>query len=100
MVDRIDAAEAAARLGVKPATLYSYVSRGLLTSTRDAEGRRSLFDPTEVAALRRRAYPPHPQGPELVIESAVTALAADRPFFRGRDALTLAQAWTFEQAAE
>lgn len=100
MADRIDAAEAADRLGVKPATLYSYVSRGLLTSTRDDDGRRSLFDPTEVAALHRRAHPPRPQGPEIVIESAVTALAADRPFFRGRDALTLAGSWTFEQTAE
>lgn len=100
MADRIDAAEAAARLGVKPATLYSYVSRGLLASTRDEGGRRSLFDPAEVAALHRRAHPPAPQGPELVIESAVTALAADRPFFRGRDALTLAESWTFEQTAE
>lgn len=100
MGERIDAAEAAARLGVKPATLYSYVSRGLLTRTRDADGRRSLFDPTEVATLRRRAHPPHAQGAELVIESTVTALGLDRPFFRGRDALTLARTWTFEQAAE
>jgi citrate synthase len=100
MGERIDAAEAAARLGVKPATLYSYVSRGLLTRTRDADGRRSLFDPTEVATLHRRAHPPHAQGAELVIESAVTALGVDRPFFRGRDALTLAGTWTFEQAAE
>lgn len=100
MADPIDATEAASRLGVKPATLYSYVSRGLLTSTRNAAGRRSLFDPAEVAALHRRAHPPHPQGPELVIESAVTALGVDRPFFRGRDALALAGAWTFEQTAE
>ena len=100
MADPIDAAEAAARLGVKPATLYSYVSRGLLTSTRDAAGRRSLFDPAEVAALHRRAHPPQPHGPELVIESAVTALGADRPFFRGRDALAMAGVWTFEQTAE
>ena len=100
MPERIDAVEAAARLGVKPATLYSYVSRGLLTSTRDAAGRRSLFDPAEVAELHRRAHPLRAPGAELVIESGVTALATDRPYFRGRDALTLAGAWTFEQTAE
>jgi citrate synthase len=100
MADRIDAAKAAARLGVKPATLYSYVSRGLLTSARDASGRRSLFDPVEVDHLRRRAHPLRAPGAEIVIESAITALGADRPFFRGRDALTLAGSWTFEQTAE
>ena len=100
MAERIDAAEAAARLGVKPATLYSYVSRGLLTSTRDPAGRRSLFDAAEVAELHRRAHPLRAPGAELVIESAITALGADRPYYRGRDALTLAGAWTFEQTAE
>jgi len=100
VAERIDAAEAAARLGVKAATLYSYVSRGLLTRTRDADGRRSLFDAAEVAELHRRAHPPRAPGAELLIESAVTALGHDRPFFRGRDALTLAGSWTFEQTAE
>ena len=100
MGERIDAAEAAARLGVKTTTLYSYVSRGLLTSTRDPNGRRSWFDAAEVAELHRRAHPPRGQGPELVVESAVTALGADRPYYRGRDALELAREVCFEQAAE
>lgn len=100
MAEWIDAAEAAERLGVKTTTLYSYVSRGLLNSTRDPSGRRSRFDAAEVAALHRRAHPPHGQGPELVIESAITELGPDRPFFRGRDALILAGEWTFEQTAE
>jgi citrate synthase len=97
--ERIDAAEAAARLGVKTTTLYSYVSRGLLSSTRDPSGRRSWFDAAEVAALHRRAHPLRGQGPELVVESAVTALGADRPFYRGRDALALAKDVGFEQVA-
>ena len=100
MAELIDAAEAAARLGVKTTTLYSYVSRGLLESRRDAGGRRSLFDAGQVAALHRRAHPLRAQGAEVVVESAVTALAGDRPFFRGRDATALAGDWTFEQAAE
>ena len=32
MAEWIGAAEAAGRLGVKPATLYSYVSRGVLAA--------------------------------------------------------------------
>lgn len=96
----IDAAEAAERLGVKTTTLYSYVSRGLLTRQRDPDGRRSWFSPAEVTALHRRTHPSRTQGAELVVESAVTALGADRPYFRGRDALALARRWTFEQVAE
>jgi len=96
----IDAAEAARRLGVKTTSLYSYVSRGLLSPRRDGDGRRSWFDPQEVAALRRRAHPARTPGPELVFESSVTILGPDRPYFRGRDALVLAREWSYEQAAE
>ncbi|MBE1537524.1 citrate/2-methylcitrate synthase [Actinomadura algeriensis] len=96
----IDAAEAAGRLGVKPATLYSYVSRGVLRRRRDAGGRRSLFDAAQVEELARRGRPRRPPGPgELAIESAITALGPDRPHYRGRDALDLARDATFEAVA-
>jgi citrate synthase len=36
----LTAAEAAERLGVKPATLYAYVSRGVLARRRAPEGQR------------------------------------------------------------
>jgi citrate synthase len=49
---RLTAVEAAARLGVKPESLYAYVSRGLLSRERDAAG--SSFDPLEVEAFARR----------------------------------------------
>ncbi|GLZ12438.1 citrate synthase [Actinomadura sp. NBRC 104425] len=96
----IDAAAAARRLGVKPATLYSYVSRGVLRRRRDCGGRRSLFDAAEVEQLARRGRPRRPPAPaELVIESSVTALGADRPYYRGRDALELAGEQPFEAVA-
>ncbi|NUW36153.1 hypothetical protein HTZ77_32775 [Nonomuraea sp. SMC257] len=94
----IDAATAAERLGVKPATLYAYVSRGLLTR-RHGDDRRSLFDAAEIERLARRGRP-RGQPPELVVESAVTALGLDRPYYRGRDALTLARTSGFEAVAE
>jgi citrate synthase len=100
VAEHIDAVEAAARLGVKTTTLYSYVSRGLLTRTHDPDGRRSWFDPAEVAALHRRAHPRRAPGAELVVESAITALGSDRPYFRGRDALVLAREWSFERVAQ
>ncbi|MEV0198507.1 citrate synthase [Nonomuraea sp. NPDC050691] len=94
----IDAATAAERLGVKPATLYAYVSRGLLTR-RHGEDRRSLFEAGEIERLARRGRP-RGQPPELVIESGVTALGLDRPYYRGRDALALARTAGFEAVAE
>src|SRR4030095_12612751 len=62
---RVSTAEAAARLGVKPATLYAYVSRGLLTRERAPDGRTSTFDPAELDRLARpaRAPPPPPPRP-------------------------------------
>ena len=56
-VPDLTAAEAAARLGIKPETLYAYVSRGLLTRRRDPAG--SWFDPLDIeefadVAVRRR----------------------------------------------
>jgi citrate synthase len=95
----IDAAQAAQRLGVKSATLYSYVSRGLLHRRRHADGRRSLFDATEIAALRRRNAGAA-DGGTFAWASAITYLGADRPYYRGRDALRLARGNSFESVAE
>ncbi|QYC43404.1 Citrate synthase 2 [Nonomuraea coxensis DSM 45129] len=94
----IDAATAAERLGVKPATLYAYVSRGVLRRRHADDGRRSLFSAEEVERLARRGRP-RSQPPELVIESAVTALGVDRHYYRGADALELARTHPFETVA-
>ncbi|GAA5136985.1 citrate/2-methylcitrate synthase [Pseudonocardia adelaidensis] len=95
----IDAAEAARRLGVKPATLYAYVSRGVLRRRPGGDGRRSVFDAAEVAELARRGRPRRAAETELVVESALTALVGDRPYYRGRDALALAGTVRYEQVA-
>jgi citrate synthase len=44
-------AEASRLLGVKPATLYAYVSRGVLRSYRQGIGRQRLYRRAEIAAL-------------------------------------------------
>ncbi|MEU7897728.1 citrate/2-methylcitrate synthase [Nonomuraea sp. NPDC049152] len=99
MDEWIDAGTAAERLGVKPATLYAYVSRGVLRRRRGDDGRRSLFSLAEVEELARRGRPRN-QPPELVIESRVTTLGVDRPYYRGIDALELARTAAFESVAE
>jgi citrate synthase len=98
-VDWMDAGETAKRLGVKPATLYAYVSRGVLRRHRGEDG-RSRFDAAEVERLARRGRPRRGPAPaEVVIESQITALGADRPYYRGRDALELAGRFDFEAVA-
>src|SRR3954471_16619237 len=98
--DWIDAASAAERLGVKTATLYAYVSRGVLRRRRSRDGRRSLFDPVEIEELARRGRPRRAPGRhEVVIESQLTVLGDDRPYYRGHDALRLAGTNEFEDVA-
>jgi citrate synthase len=100
VTDWIGAAQAAERLGIKPASLYSYVSRGVLTPRRGPDGRASLFDAAEVALLARRGRPRRaPGGAELVIESELTEISGDRLRFRGHDAIALATSRSFEQVA-
>ena len=48
-------AEACAALGIKPATLYAYVSRGLLRSYRQGIKRPRLYRRSEVESLRTLA---------------------------------------------
>jgi citrate synthase len=96
----IDAAEAARQLGVKQATLYSYVSRGVLARRRGTGGKISLFDAAEVGELARRGRPRQPPGMTgLVIESGLTEITGDTLRFRGLDALDLARDRAFEEVA-
>jgi citrate synthase len=96
----IGAAEAAQRLGIKPASLYSYVSRGVLAPRRGSDGRASLFDAAQIEDLARRGKPRRGAGgAELVIESELTEIADDRLRFRGHDAIALATSRSFEEVA-
>jgi citrate synthase len=76
---------AAARLGVKPDTLYAYVSRGLVHSERLPGTRRSRFlrrDIERLAARRRGGG--RAGGLEVIVETDLTLLdPAGRLFYRG-----------------
>ena len=99
---RLSTAEAAARLGVKPATLYAYVSRGLLGRERSPDGRTSSFDPVEVDRLARpgRARRGRRPSVELVVPSALTAIDRGLPWYRGLAVPELARTRGFEEVAE
>jgi citrate synthase len=99
---RLTTAEAAARLGVKPATLYAYVSRGLLDRERSPDDRTSTFDPAEVERLARPGRSRRGRRPaaELVVRSALTAIVRGLPWYRGLPVTDLAGIRTFEEVAE
>ncbi len=96
----ISTAQAAQRLGVKPATLYAYVSRGLLASIRGADGRTSLFDPDEVDRLITRPRRGRtPRAAPFTIHTRLTDLRDGRLFYRGLDVGVLAGNEPFESVA-
>ncbi|MFE3518741.1 citrate/2-methylcitrate synthase [Streptomyces sp. NPDC059166] len=100
---RLTTQEAAERLGVKPETVYAYVSRGQLTSRRTPGARGSTFDAAEVDALSRRTGRRDPQPSatgELVFRTGITLIQPDRYFYRGVDAAELARRHSYEEVAE
>jgi citrate synthase len=101
---RLSTKEAAELLGVKPETVYAYVSRGQLTSRRVPGGRGSTFDAKEVAALARRNRRDNGGSPgsggELSVRTRITLIEADRYYFRGVDATELAARHSYEEVAE
>jgi len=97
----LESDEAARRLGVKMATLYAYVSRGLLVSHPSPTGRRRLFDVEEVERLARRSR----QGKAVetrmaTITTGITQLTDDGPIYRGLRATELATRYRYEEVAE
>ncbi|MDX3071430.1 citrate synthase [Streptomyces sp. MI02-7b] len=105
--ERLTTRQAAERLGVKPETVYAYVSRGLLGSRRAPDGRGSTFDAREVDALVRRTRRPaqHPSEDGAgsgvgAVRTGITLIDGDRYYYRGVDATALAERRRFEEAAD
>jgi citrate synthase len=89
----LSATEAARALGVIPATLYAYVSRGLIRSE-PAGGRSRRYHAGDIADLTRGGAP---NG--SVVETAITLTRGGRVFFRGCDAVDLARTLSVREAA-
>jgi citrate synthase len=95
---RLTTAEAAARLGVKPASLYAYVSRGLLRSERGQGG--SSFDAQEVERLMGSSRRATARGSgRLAFATALTLIDGGMLYYRGEAATRLAGERTFEEVA-
>lgn len=109
MTDYLSAQEAATRLGISTATLYSYVSRGLLRSEPSkGKTRRKRYRLDDVRRLEQkqtiRREPEKAAEGALswgmpVLDSSITLIQDGRLFYRGQDALHLATTRTFEEVA-
>ncbi len=108
MATDLSAKDAAAALGISLATLYAYVSRGLVRSAPGPDGRRRRYRADDVArlaaakAVGRR--PDNVAGATLdfgrpVLESALTRITPDALRYRGQDAVELAASATLEDVA-
>jgi citrate synthase len=102
--------EACRLLGVRPQTVYAYVSRGKLEVMPDpADSRRSLYRAEDVAGLskRKQAGRKHETlatntlfGSEPSIPTALCAFFRGRLYYRGQDAVSLAGSANVEEVAQ
>jgi len=101
--------EAAGALNVSPSTLYSYVSRGLIRSEASGNGKRTrMYRSEDIERLKARKKARRNPGwaarralhsGDPVLESAITLITDEKLYYRGRDALELAAAESFERVA-
>lgn len=109
MVTWLSSEEAASKLGVSRATLYAYVSRGLVRSSPtpgDSRGRRYARE--DVERLRNRAEERRDPQKTVeralhfgvpVLESSITLISGERLFYRGHDVAELARTRSLEEVA-
>lgn len=107
--DWIAAEDARAQLNVRAQTLYAYVSRGRVQVRPDpADPRRSLYRAADIATLAQRKSRSRKVSEvaagaiswgEPVLASEITTVAGGRLFYRGRDAIRLADTETLESVA-
>ena len=102
----LSAREAAAELAISPATLYAYVSRGLIRSEPSSDSRSHRYRAEDVRGLKQRRAPSlEPRGLKSfdadlpVMDSAIATITEDGPIYRGVNCIDLAETDTLEHAA-
>ena len=102
----LSAREASAELAISQATLYAYVSRGLIRSEPSQDSRSHRYRAEDVRTLKERRTPsPEPRGLRSfdadlpVMDSAVATITEDGPIYRGVNCVDLAERDTLEHAA-
>ena len=102
----LSAREASAELAISPATLYAYVSRGLVRSEPSPDSRSHRYRAEDIRDLKERRVPsPEPRGfksfdPDLpVLDSAIATITEAGAIYRGVNCVELAERDTLEHTA-
>jgi citrate synthase len=102
----LSAREASAELAISPATLYAYVSRGLIRSEPSPDSRSHRYRAEDIRGLKERRVPSvEPRGfksfdPDLpVMDSAIATITEEGAIYRGVNCVDLAEKGTLEHAA-
>src|SRR5216683_6609240 len=102
----LSAREGSAELAISPATLYAYVSRGLIRSEPSSDSRSRRYRAEDVRGLKERRTPSlEPRSLRSfdadlpVMDSAIATITEDGPIYRGVNCIELAEADTLEHAA-
>jgi citrate synthase len=109
MTEWLTAEEVMQRLGLKPQTLYAYVSRGRIEARNDAgDARRSLYRAADVMRLEERKARGRREAAiaesaiawgEPVLSSSITTVERGKLWYRGEDAEALADHARLEDVA-
>src|SRR5271170_4022932 len=100
----LSARETAELLGIKLDTLYAYVSRGLIHSVEIADSRERRYDAEDVERFRAARGGPRGSRASLdalmpVIGSAICLIDDHRLYYRGQNALALAETASLDDVA-
>jgi citrate synthase len=102
----LSAGEASAELAISPATLYAYVSRGLIRSEPSSDSRSHRYRAEDVRGLKERRTPsPEPRGLKNfdadlpVMDSSISTITEQGPIYRGVNCIDLAEKDTLEHTA-
>ncbi len=98
--DYLTTEQVAKVLGVKLSTVYAYVSRGRLHSSRIAGYDGSMFAVDEVDGLLQGSRHRPPAGVAERIRTQLTYLHDDRLHYRGHDVADLARTTSYEDVAQ
>jgi citrate synthase len=108
--DLLGSAEAAEFLGVTRATLYSYVSRGMVASVSAGPGERKRFyRRADLLSLKHRSN--FRKDPDVaaagvidfgtpILTTAISQITAEDHLYRGRSSRELSAKYSFEQVAQ
>src|SRR5215468_11281904 len=102
----LSAREASAELSISPATLYAYVSRGLIRSEPSPDSRSHRYRAEDVRDLKERRVPaPEPRGLRSfdadlpVLDSEIGTITEAGAIYRGVNCVDLSEKDTLEHAA-